>query len=219
MRVAALLVSAMACLVACRNDPARPRNGRPPARAGRPDAALQRFPAPTVGGVTTVTLMDGGTITTSVTSSDVPSSVVNEGLRTFRVAASNCIRDPARNALGIGVHGYFGGGRLELEVRNIRYSCTPAPTFSAQLEDGEVHLRTVSANRVALAQCQCRHDQFLQVTGIPPGDYRVVVEEVSAGDAGTVTRLGAGTIVAEMPAQPPAGGAPDAGAVTSSGAP
>ena len=218
MRVPALLASVLVGMVACRNDPSRTRDAGARRGAGRPDAALPRYPVVTDGGVTTVALMDGGSISTSTSVSDPPAGNSGEALRTFRVAASNCIRDPARNALGIGVHGYFGGGRLELEVRNIRYSCTPAPTFSAQLEDGEVHLRTVSANRLALAQCQCRHDQFLQVTGIPPGDYRVVVEEVSAGDAGTVTRLGAGTIVAEMPAQPPAGGAPDAGAATSSGA-
>jgi len=193
------LCPTLAVLAACRNDPpARPRSHHPP----RPSPALSRDAA-TVVPPARATEGDERATAPLPPSPDVPAAAPEDSVRAFRVADSTCVRDPARNALGIGVHGYFGNGRLEIEVRNVRYSCTPPPTYRASLEDGVVHLQVTAADRAALGRCQCRHDQFLQVTGIPQGDYPVVVEEVSPGDAGTVTVLGRGAIVAHVPEASP----------------
>lgn len=196
MRVPTTLVSALVLLAACRSDPpARGPNARRPAPA-RPTAAAPDSAAPAP---TTATAADGGS---TAAAEPAPTAPADEGVHAFRVADSACVRDPSRNALGIGVHGYFGGGRLEVEVRNVRYSCTPAPVYVAAFEEGTVHIRVPAPDRAALGRCQCRHDQFLQITGVPQGDYTVVVEEVAAGDGGTARELGRGNIVASVPEAP-----------------
>ena len=107
-----------------------------------------------------------------------------------------CVRDAARNALGASATGFFSSNRAELEVRNVRYSCTPAPVYTGTFEDGVLHLQVVTADRAALTRCACRHDQFLQVTGVPVGAYTVQVEEIPAGDGGAATVLATGRIEA-----------------------
>ncbi|MFO0606563.1 MAG: hypothetical protein U0324_25550 [Polyangiales bacterium] len=211
MRVPTTLVSALVLLAACRNDPPPrgPNARRPaPARPAATAAADSAAPAPSA----TATTADSG-----AAAEPAPAPPSDEGVRAFRVADSACIRDPSRNALGLGVHGYFGGGRLEVEVRNVRYSCTPPPVYVAALEEGTVHIRVPPPDRAALARCQCRHDQFLQITGVPQGDYTVVVEEIAIGDAGTTRELGRGNIVASAPEAPAP--ATDGGAATSTAAP
>jgi len=208
MRVPTTLVSALVLLAACRSDPPpRGANARRPAPA-RLAATAADGAAPS----TTATAEDSG-----AAAEPAPAPPSDEGVRAFRVADSACVRDPSRNALGIGVHGYFGGGRLEVEVRNVRYSCTPPPVYVAALEEGTVHIRVPAPDRAALGRCQCRHDQFLQITGVPAGDYAVVVEEQTFGDGGTTRELGRGTIVASV-AEAPAPAA-DGGATTSAAAP
>jgi hypothetical protein len=113
----------------------------------------------------------------------------------FRLGESACVHDPAREGLAASVHGFFSADRLELEVRNVRFSCSPAPSYYADFKDRLVHLRYAPADRAALARCACRHDQFLQITSIPVGDYAVIVEEQVGrdGDANVVAR---GTVTA-----------------------
>lgn len=215
MRVPTLLVSALSLLTACRSDP--PPRGRGARPAARPAVAPLPDAAPGTVGATGTGTGGGAAAAAPQPVEDVPPANGEDGVRAFRVAESVCVRDPARNQLGLGVHGYFGGGRLELEVRNVRYSCTPAPVYTARFEDGVVYVRVMSPERAALNRCQCRHDQFLQVTGVPVGDYAVQVEEVAAGDAGAVTVLGRGTIVASADS-PPAPAAAAGGAAEASGA-
>jgi hypothetical protein len=226
MRLPTLLVSSLILLAACRNDPPQRRNRSnrngnvtAPNNGGGVPAPPAPDAAPgTVGATGTGTGGGSAASAPQAPPEDVPPANGEEGVRVFRVADSACIRDPARNALGIGVHGFFGGGRLELEVRNVRYSCTPVPTYTAVFEDDVLHLRVVQADRAALTRCACRHDQFLQVTGVPAGAYTIQVEEVAAGDAGTITQLATGRIEAtpDSPAAPaaaaPAEGAPAAAA-------
>lgn len=212
MRLPTLLVSSLALLSACRNDPA-PRRSR--TNRASPVAAPDAAPG-TVGATGTGTGGGSAASAPQAPPEDVPPANGAEGVRVFRVADSTCIRDPARNALGLGVHGFFGDGRLELEVRNVRYSCTPAPVYTGRFEDGVLHIQVIAADRAALARCACRHDQFLQVTGVAVGAYTVQVEEIPTGEGGAATVLATGRIEAtpDSPAAPaaaaPAEGAPAA---------
>lgn len=113
----------------------------------------------------------------------------------FLLGESNCVHDPARETLAASVHGFFSADRLELEVRNVRFSCAPAPSYYADFKDRLVHLRYQSADRAAVTRCACRHDQFLQVTNIPAGDYDVIVEE-QVGRDGNANVVARGTITA-----------------------
>ena len=210
MRLPTLLVSSLALLAACRSDPPARRS-----RTNRPAPAVAADAAPgTVGATGTGTGGGSAAAAPQAPSEDVPPANGAEGVRVFRVAVSTCIRDPARNALGLGVHGFFGGGRLELEVRNVRYSCTPAPVYTGSFEDGVLHIQVVTADRAALTRCACRHDQFLQVTGVAAGAYTVQVEEITAADGGAATVLATGRI--EATPDSPAAAAPAEGAPAAS---
>jgi hypothetical protein len=112
------------------------------------------------------------------------------GIRVYRVNPPTCVRDPSRERLGASAHGYFGTDRIELEVRNIRHGCTPGPTFTAVLEGTTLHVRYDAPTRVALARCGCRHDQFLQIVGVPRGDYEVDVSPLDGEDAGAPIATG-----------------------------
>lgn len=176
MRSTALLALPFA-LLACRNDtrPAQRPAPRPRPAAAR-DAAADPPPQPTTPAPETrvISEPDGG---------QLPPGRV----RTFRLGDAVCVRDPARATLSASATGFFSSSSLELEVRNINFSCTPAPTFEASLDGTTVHLRYQPASRVAFTRCSCRLDQFLQVAGIAPGDYDLVVEEANPGDAGSHT--------------------------------
>lgn len=171
MRHPALLALPLA-LLACRSDD---RAARRPVARPRPQAALDASATPATPPAPTsvnTPIPDGGT---------GPSGQIH----TFRLGESTCVRDAARAALSASATGFFSTNSLELEVRNIAFSCTPGPTFEASLVGATVHLRYQPAQRPALARCACRLDQFLQVSGIPAGDYELVVEEAVAGDAGS----------------------------------
>jgi hypothetical protein len=174
MRSSVLLALAFA-LLACRNEnrPAQRPSPRPLPAAKR-DAAADPPPRPPAPATHVLSEVDGGRL---------PAGVV----RTFRLGEAVCVRDAARAALSASATGFFSASSLELEVRNINFSCTPAPTFEASLDGTTVHLRYQPASRVAFTRCSCRLDQFLQVAGIAPGNYDLVVEEASPGDAGSHT--------------------------------
>lgn len=112
------------------------------------------------------------------------------GVRVFRVGPPTCVRDPSRERLGASAHGYFGSDRIELEVRNIRHGCTPGPTFTATVDGTSLHVRYDAPTREALARCACRHDQFLQIVGVPRGAYDVDVAPAQGGDAGAPVATG-----------------------------
>lgn len=172
MRHIALLALPLA-LLACRNDE---RPARRPANLSPPRAPLDA----------SVNTASTHAPPTSV-NAPVPDAGPPGQIHTFRLGDSTCVRDPSRAALSASATGFFATNSLELEVRNITFTCTPGPTFEASLDGTTVHLRYQPAPRVALARCTCRHDQFLQVAGIPSGEYDLVVEEATAGDAGAHT--------------------------------
>ena len=120
----------------------------------RADASVDRPPPPATAPVAAHTVSDGA-----------PPRPSDAGV--FLLGESACVHDPARETLAASVHGFFSADRLELEVRNVRFSCAPAPSYYADFKDRLVHLRYQAADRAALARCACRHDQFLQVTSIP----------------------------------------------------
>ncbi len=171
MRTPALLALPLA-LLACRSDerPARRPTPRPASQATGDASTGPATPPPPTNVSTPVP--DAG--------SGPPGQI-----HTFRLGESTCVRDAARAALTASATGFFSTNSLELEVRNIAFSCGPGPTFEASVDGTTVHLRYQPASRVALARCACRQDQFLQVAGIPAGEYELVVEEATAGDAGS----------------------------------
>lgn len=173
MRNPALLALPLA-LLACRNDerPARRTTPRPASQSSADASTGPSTPPPPTSVNTPIP--DAG--------SGPPGQI-----HTFRLGDSTCVRDAARAALTASATGFFSTNSLELEVRNIAFSCTPGPTFETSIEGTTVHLRYQPASRVALTRCACRQDQFLQVAGIPAGDYDLVVEEAAAGDAGSRT--------------------------------
>lgn len=184
MRASMFLCAGLVALAACRNEP--PRRAAPQ-RAATPVATARAADA----SVTPV--VDASVAMTVDASADVPVAV-------YRLGESVCVRDPARRTLGASAHGGFTGDHLDLEVRNVRFTCTPAPTFSVEVAEGTVHLRYAAAPPAALARCACPHDGFLQVTGVAPGAYELVVEEVT-------TRATAPRIVATGRVDAPASGA------------
>ncbi len=177
MRLPYALACALALLAGCRNDSTSARPS--PARNARPRNVAAARDVPTA----TAAASDAAAAAATPADEDAGAEPAT-GVGVYRLGESNCVRDPARNTLGASVHGFFSGSRLEMEVRNIRFSCTPAPTFSADVEGGVVRMRYRVADRAALGRCACRHDSFLQVTGIPTGEYEVRVEELPAGDGG-----------------------------------
>lgn len=170
----ASIVLAAALAAGCRNE------ARPAPR--RLDAALDRNVAPAPAPAAAPTADDDG-----------PRRPSDAGV--FLLGESACVHDPARETLAASVHGFFSADRLELEVRNVRFSCSPAPSYYADFKDRLVHLRYQAADRTALARCACRHDQFLQVTSIPAGDYDVIVEE-QVGRDGNANVVARGAITA-----------------------
>ena len=172
----------LALLTACR-DPPRPQERRPvtaptpsprePSLTARADVPAAE--APSDGGASP-SVGDGGEATGEI--------------RVFRVGNVNCIRDPARERLGASVHGAFGTDRMELEVRNVRHTCTPGPVFTATVEGTALHVRYELPAAAVLARCACRHDQFLQIVGVAPGEYDVDLAPVQSGDAGAPIATG-----------------------------
>lgn len=174
MRHAALFALSFA-LFACRND--EPRRQRAAARPS-PTATRDAAPAParevadaSASAATTSATYDAGSAEPAV-------------IRSFRVGESVCVRDASRATLGASATGFFSRTGLELEVRNVAYTCAPGPTYEIALDGETVVVRYRPAPRAALTRCTCRHDQFLQVTGVPRGDYDLRVEEALTGDAG-----------------------------------
>jgi hypothetical protein len=51
-------------------------------------------------------------------------------------------------------------------------------------------VRYDAPTRVALARCGCRHDQFLQIVGVPRGEYAVDVAPIEGEDAGAPIATG-----------------------------
>jgi hypothetical protein len=190
-----------AVLVACKNDPAPQRTPRRPSprAVAVVDAATDRVvPAAREPPVTHVTTQEvGGDAAAIGAPTQAPS-----GPRVYRVGESQCVRDPARNNLGVGVHGVRERDRIELELRNVRYACTPAPEYTVAIEGSVLVLRVVAAARAAITRCACRHDQFLQMPNPPNGELTVRVEELATAEATMGTVLATGRIDA-----PSAGGA------------
>jgi hypothetical protein len=172
-----LVTSVLALLTSCR-DPPRP--------APRPTPAPTQTPAPTPT-VTADAAAPSGDAAAPTPTGDGGAAT---GIRVYRVNPPTCVRDPSRERLGASAHGYFGTDRIELEVRNIRHGCTPGPTFTAVLEGTTLHVRYDAPTRVALARCGCRHDQFLQIVGVPRGDYEVDVSPIEGEDAGAPIATG-----------------------------
>lgn len=165
MRASTSLCAGLIALAACRNEP--PRRA-PVARPAPAVTATRNADAAPVADASVAAVVDAP--------SDVPIAV-------YRLGESLCVRDPARRSLGASAHGSFTGDHLDLEVRNVRFACAPAPTFSVEVSEGTVHLRYTAAAPAAIARCGCPHDGFLQVTGVAPGAYELVVEEVTARTA------------------------------------
>lgn len=178
---------AFALLASC--DKSRP----PQRRASAPATAPAPAPAPARPAVVVdaSAAASEGDASTPVAAGDA-----GEGIRVFRVGDLNCIRDPARERLGASAHGYFGNDRIELEVRNVRHGCTPGPTFTATVEGTALHVRYDAPTRAALGRCACRHDQFLQIVGVPRGSYEVDVAPMVDGDAGAPIATGRVTATA-----------------------
>jgi hypothetical protein len=176
-----LVTSVLALLTACR-DPPRPSPRPTPAPS--PTPTRPSTPTPTV------------TADAATASADAAAAAPEgdggaaTGIRVYRVNPPTCVRDPSRERLGASAHGYFGEDRIELEVRNVRHGCTPGPTFTAALEGTTLHVRYDAPTRTALARCGCRHDQFLQIVGVPRGDYEVDVSPVEGEDAGAPIATG-----------------------------
>ena len=206
----ALLLS-LGVVGACNND--RARNGaRPPVR--RPtaarvvDASVAPTPAQVTPAPSTAALTDGAvqdapptTVRSAVEGdagglqSGAAAADAGPQIRVSRLGESVCVRDPSREGLGAGVHGVFTNDRLELEVRNVRFSCTPGPEYTVHVDGDTVVLRFAPAPRAALTRCACPHDQFLQVAGITPRAYTVRIEESTPGRAEASTVVGTGRIV------------------------
>lgn len=177
-RPSLLVTSVLALLTSCRDPPRptpRPTPAPTPARPATPT------PAPTA---------DAGTPLGDVAAPNADPDDAATGVRVYRVNPPTCVRDPSRERLGASAHGYFGEDRIELEVRNVRHTCTPGPTFTAVLEGTTLHVRYDAPSRVALARCGCRHDQFLQIVGVPRGDYAVDVSPIEGEDAGAPIATG-----------------------------
>lgn len=173
MRHAALLALSVA-LLACRSNDAPPRRAAPrPAPPATRDASTT--PTREVASAP-----DAGPASLAVDAGSAEPAAV----RAFRVGESVCVRDAARATLGASATGFFSATGLELEVRNVAYTCTPGPGYEVAFDGSTVHVRFRAANRAALARCTCRHDQFLQVTGVPRGAYDLRVEEALSADAG-----------------------------------
>lgn len=179
MRRLSPLVLSLLSLTACR-EPQRPAPTRPTPARPAADVATSAQPAPAP---------DVVAAPEPSPASDA-SAPEERGVRVFRVGESACVRDPARERLTGSVHGYFTQDRIELEVRNVRHGCAPGPTYTAALEGNTLRVRYAPASREALARCACRHDQFLQVVGVPRGAYDVVVEPLTGGDAGPPVATG-----------------------------
>ncbi len=174
MRHAALLALSIA-LLACRSNDAPPRRAAPrPAPPATRDAST-----PPTREVASAPDADSASPAIEDAGSADPAVV-----RAFRVGESVCVRDAERATLGASATGFFSATGLELEVRNVAYTCTPGPGYEVAFDGSTVHVRFRAANRAALARCTCRHDQFLQVTGVPRGAYDLRVEEALSGDAG-----------------------------------
>jgi hypothetical protein len=201
---------ALVALGACDNQRSRAgsrASERRPAASRLLDAGSARL-APTVTAPATTTTTDGAvsvedappTTVRSASEDDaggLQSAAADAGprLRVSRLGESVCVRDPSREGLGAGVHGVFTNDRLELEVRNVRFACTPAPEYTVQVDGDTVVLRFAPAPRAALTRCACPHDQFLQVAGIAPRAYTVRIEESTPGRAEASTVVGTGRIV------------------------
>ena len=211
----ALLLS-LGVVGACNND--RARNGarppvRPPTAARVVDASAaptpaQVAPAQATPAPSTAALTDGAvedapptTVRSAVEGdagglqSGAAAADAGPQVRVSRLGESVCVRDPSREGLGAGVHGVFTNDRLELEVRNVRFSCTPGPEYTVHVDGDTVVLRFAPAQRAALTRCACPHDQFLQVAGITPRAYTVRIEESTPGRAEASTVVGTGRIV------------------------
>ncbi|MEZ4390262.1 MAG: hypothetical protein R3A48_04130 [Polyangiales bacterium] len=174
---------AFALLASC--DKTRPPQRPAPARAPAPTPAPAPAPArPAVDASAAAPEADASTAVAAAVGD------AGDGVRVYRVGDLNCIRDPARERLGASAHGYFGSDRIELEVRNVRHGCRPGPTFTATVEGNALHVRYDAPTREALGRCACRHDQFLQIVGVPRGNYEVDVAPMLAGDAGAPIATG-----------------------------